>query len=102
MPTAEAMVAGYDQFVGNIPFYGFAVLCIDHPAVQAMIPRVKRRLDIAPLIPVIEPGMRGAGASRMGGLSVDRFAELGEAGSEIVNTVPAISVSCTALEARSR
>jgi UDP-N-acetylmuramate--alanine ligase len=42
--TAEAMVAGYDQFVGNIPFYGFAVLCIDHPAVQAMISRVDRRI----------------------------------------------------------
>jgi UDP-N-acetylmuramate--alanine ligase len=42
--TADAMVAGYDQFVGNIPFYGFAVLCIDHPAVQAMIPRVDRRI----------------------------------------------------------
>jgi UDP-N-acetylmuramate--alanine ligase len=42
--TAEAMTAGYDQFVGNIPFYGFAVLCIDHPAVQAMIPRVDRRV----------------------------------------------------------
>ncbi len=38
--TAEAMVAGYDQFVGNVPFYGFAVLCIDHPAVQQMIPRL--------------------------------------------------------------
>jgi len=38
--TAEAMVAGYDQFVANIPFYGFAVLCIDHPAVQQMIPRL--------------------------------------------------------------
>jgi UDP-N-acetylmuramate--alanine ligase len=38
--TAEAMVAGYDQFVSNIPFYGFAVLCIDHPAVQQMIPRL--------------------------------------------------------------
>jgi UDP-N-acetylmuramate--alanine ligase len=36
--TAEAMEAGYRQFVGNIPFYGFAVLCIDHPAVQQMIP----------------------------------------------------------------
>jgi UDP-N-acetylmuramate--alanine ligase len=32
------MEAGYRQFVGNIPFYGFAVLCIDHPAVQQMIP----------------------------------------------------------------
>ncbi len=38
--TGEAMVAGYDQFVSNIPFYGFAVLCIDHPAVQQMIPRL--------------------------------------------------------------
>ena len=34
------MIAGYDQFVANIPFYGFAVLCIDHPAVQQMIPRL--------------------------------------------------------------
>ncbi len=42
--TAEAMTAGYDQFVGSIPFYGFAVLCIDHPAVQAMIPRIDRRI----------------------------------------------------------
>src|SRR3954463_8046495 len=38
--TAEAMVAGYDQFVANVPFYGFAVLCIDHPEVQQMIPRL--------------------------------------------------------------
>ena len=41
--TGEAMLAGYDQFVGNIPFYGFAVLCIDHPAVQEMIPRLSDR-----------------------------------------------------------
>ncbi len=42
--SPEAMTAGYDQFVGNIPFYGFAVLCIDHPAVQQMIPRLDRRI----------------------------------------------------------
>src|SRR5271165_1623307 len=36
--TKEAMEAAYRQFVSNIPFYGFAVLCIDHPAVQQMIP----------------------------------------------------------------
>ena len=41
--TAEAMIAGFDQFVANIPFYGFAVLCIDHPAVQQMIPRLSDR-----------------------------------------------------------
>jgi UDP-N-acetylmuramate--alanine ligase len=38
--TYEAMTAGYDQFVANVPFYGFAVLCIDHPAVQQMISRL--------------------------------------------------------------
>ncbi len=37
------MIAGYDQFVANVPFYGFAVLCIDHPAVQQMIPRLSDR-----------------------------------------------------------
>jgi len=41
--TGEAMREGYAQFVGNIPFYGFAVLCADHPEVQAMIPRLSDR-----------------------------------------------------------
>ena len=30
-------------FVTNIPFYGLAVLCIDHPEVQALIPQVQDR-----------------------------------------------------------
>jgi UDP-N-acetylmuramate--alanine ligase len=30
-------------FVENIPFYGLAVLCIDHPEVQALIPQVSDR-----------------------------------------------------------
>ena len=38
--TAEAMIAGYHQFVQNVPFYGFAVLCMDHPGVQQMIPHL--------------------------------------------------------------
>ena len=41
--TEEAMREGYAQFVANIPFYGFAVLCLDHPNVQAMIPRLSDR-----------------------------------------------------------
>ena len=41
--TEDAMKEGYAQFVGNIPFYGFAVLCMDHPEVQAMIPRLSDR-----------------------------------------------------------
>ncbi len=41
--TVEAMNRAYEDYVRNIPFYGFAVLCIDHPAVQAMIPRLPER-----------------------------------------------------------
>ncbi len=41
--TYEKLQAGFDSFVSNIPFYGFAVLCIDHPAVQAMIARITDR-----------------------------------------------------------
>jgi len=41
--NVEAMNRAYEQFVENIPFYGFAVLCIDHPVVQAMIGRINDR-----------------------------------------------------------
>ena len=39
----DALRGAFDSFVSNIPFYGFAALCIDHPEVQAMIPRVSDR-----------------------------------------------------------
>ncbi len=39
----DAVKDAYRQFITNIPFYGFAVLCLDHPEVQAMIPSVKDR-----------------------------------------------------------
>ena len=31
------------EFIENVPFYGAAVLCIDHPEVQAVIPKVRDR-----------------------------------------------------------
>ena len=39
----DALRRGFEQFVTNVPFYGFAAMCIDHPEVQAMIPRVLDR-----------------------------------------------------------
>ena len=39
----DELRSAFDSFVENIPFYGFAALCIDHPEVQAMIPRVSDR-----------------------------------------------------------
>jgi UDP-N-acetylmuramate--alanine ligase len=39
----DALKAAFEAFVGNIPFYGFAALCIDHPVVQGMIPKLSDR-----------------------------------------------------------
>lgn len=41
--TFDNLRDAFDAFVENIPFYGFAILCIDHAEVQAMIPRVSDR-----------------------------------------------------------
>jgi UDP-N-acetylmuramate--alanine ligase len=39
----DSLRRGFEDFVGNIPFYGFAALCIDHPVVQGMIPKLADR-----------------------------------------------------------
>ncbi|MBO6947276.1 MAG: UDP-N-acetylmuramate--L-alanine ligase [Rhodospirillales bacterium] len=39
----DSLRKAFDAFVENVPFYGFAALCIDHAEVQAMIPRVSDR-----------------------------------------------------------
>lgn len=39
----EVLKAAFQTFVQNIPFYGFAVLCIDDPDVQAMIGKIEDR-----------------------------------------------------------
>jgi UDP-N-acetylmuramate--alanine ligase len=41
--TFDRLRDAFDTFVENIPFYGFAALCIDHAEVQAMIPRIPDR-----------------------------------------------------------
>jgi UDP-N-acetylmuramate--alanine ligase len=41
--TFDVAKAAFLSFVENIPFYGFAVMCIDHPEVQALIGRVQDR-----------------------------------------------------------
>ena len=41
--TFDKAKEAFLAFVENIPFYGFAVLCIDHPVVQELIGQVKDR-----------------------------------------------------------
>jgi UDP-N-acetylmuramate--alanine ligase len=41
--TFDAARAAFRQFVENVPFYGFGVLCLDHPEVQALVGRIEDR-----------------------------------------------------------
>ena len=39
----DGVKAAFETFVSNIPFYGAAICCIDHPEVQALVGRVHDR-----------------------------------------------------------
>ncbi|GAA3087523.1 UDP-N-acetylmuramate--L-alanine ligase [Rhizobium viscosum] len=39
----DAVRAAFRQFVENVPFYGFGVMCLDHPEVQALVSRIEDR-----------------------------------------------------------
>ena len=41
--TVEALQQAFVDFADRVPFYGLAVLCLDHPVVQHLIPRIGKR-----------------------------------------------------------
>src|SRR3984957_14333873 len=41
--TFEAVQDAFRSFVENVPFYGFAVMCLDHPTVQELVGQVEDR-----------------------------------------------------------
>jgi UDP-N-acetylmuramate--alanine ligase len=69
------------QFVNKVPFYGAAILCLDDPAVQSLIPRMKRRFVTFGMaaqadVTILEPVAAGLGTSfklRFNGGTVQRF-----------------------------
>ena len=57
----------FRQFVENVPFYGFAVMCIDHPEVQALIGRIEdRRIITYGVNPQADVRATSISASRTG------------------------------------
>ena len=40
----EDIQAAFLTFINKVPFYGAAILCLDEPAVQSLIPQIKRRI----------------------------------------------------------
>jgi len=41
--THAILKDAFVQFIEKVPFYGLAVLCLDHPHVQDLLPRIQRR-----------------------------------------------------------
>ena len=41
--TFDAVQDAFRHFVENLPFYGFAVMCIDHPVVQSLVGKIEDR-----------------------------------------------------------
>ncbi|MBI4014309.1 MAG: UDP-N-acetylmuramate--L-alanine ligase [Candidatus Rokubacteria bacterium] len=85
------------QFINKVPFYGVAVLCVDQPEIQALLPRVEKR--------VITYGLAGpadlvAAAVRLEGLTA-RFEVLqrGESLGELALQVPGAHNVANALAA---
>jgi UDP-N-acetylmuramate--alanine ligase len=38
------LTEAFVQFINKVPFYGMAVLCLDHPTVQSLLPRIDKRV----------------------------------------------------------
>ncbi len=80
----DALRQGFRTFVANIPFYGFAALCIDHPEVQALIPQVSdRRLITYGLNPQADVRAVNVQLSAEGGRFDAVIAERGGAGATL-------------------
>jgi UDP-N-acetylmuramate--alanine ligase len=41
--TFDAIQEAFHDFIENVPFYGFAVMCIDHPVVQTLVGKIEDR-----------------------------------------------------------
>jgi UDP-N-acetylmuramate--alanine ligase len=42
--TLEKLKEAFVEFTNRVPFYGLAVMCLDHPNVQALIPQIEKRV----------------------------------------------------------
>jgi UDP-N-acetylmuramate--alanine ligase len=44
--TFDAVQEAFRTFVENVPFYGFSVMCTDHPVVQSLVGRIEDRRTV--------------------------------------------------------
>jgi UDP-N-acetylmuramate--alanine ligase len=83
----DKVKAAFQTFVQNIPFYGFAALCTDHPEVQAMIGQITdRRIVSYGMSPQAE--VRGENLRQgPGGATFDVVVESRSGGGERIENV---------------
>ncbi|HVW29035.1 MAG TPA: UDP-N-acetylmuramate--L-alanine ligase [Polyangiaceae bacterium] len=63
--THEQVKEAFVQFVQKVPFYGLAVLCLDHPSVQELLPRIGRRHVTYGLSPQADYSARAVGFHKL-------------------------------------
>ncbi|MBW2241445.1 MAG: UDP-N-acetylmuramate--L-alanine ligase [Deltaproteobacteria bacterium] len=54
--TEEALQDAFVQFANRVPFFGVCVVCLDHPGVQELLPRLTRRRSTYGFSPQAEWG----------------------------------------------
>jgi UDP-N-acetylmuramate--alanine ligase len=99
--SMEEITAAFLEFINRIPFYGFAVVCLDDPEIQNILPCVKKRvitygLSSQALFRAWKPSLQG-GISRFTVLKEDE--ELGEIRlpmpgmHNVVNSLAAVAIA---------
>ncbi|MCA3016762.1 MAG: UDP-N-acetylmuramate--L-alanine ligase [Myxococcaceae bacterium] len=63
--TLDALKAAFAEFCNRVPFYGLAVVCLDHPNVQALLPHLDKRF--------VTYGSSHAADYRLEGVTLDGF-----------------------------
>jgi UDP-N-acetylmuramate--alanine ligase len=99
--SLERLRSAFVIFVNAVPFYGLAVICLDHPTVQSMIPEIEKRHVTYGLSPqahyraseVELSGFRSVFSVSRGGEDLGRF-ELPMVGEHnVLNALAAIAVA---------
>lgn len=55
----EKLMDAFVEFVNRVPFYGVSIVCLDHPSVQEMLPRIRGRYVTYGMSPQADYSVRG-------------------------------------------
>ena len=91
----DEVKAAYLNFVNKVPFYGCAIVCLDHPAIQDIIPGITRRYISYGLS--AQADVHAIGIEQSGGKSVFEAMAFGRSVGKIEIHVPGVHNVANAL-----